>query len=81
MALSDYAAALEEQVTTLQTSDGAQSVISDFASSISTINDESTLLKEMRSERKEQAVQIKQLTALVTAMKGKSAPADPTPRD
>ena len=80
-ALSEYAAALEEQVTALQASDGAQSGISDFASSASTINAESTLLKEMRSERKEQAIQMKQLTALVTAMKGTSAPADPTPRD
>ena len=55
-AMAEYAAALEEQITALQTSNGAQSVVSDFASSASTINAESTLLKEMRSERKKKAV-------------------------
>ena len=79
--MAEYAATLEEQVTALQTLDGAQSVVSDFASSASTVNADSTLLKEMRAERKEQAVQMKQLTALVSAMKVPSAPADPTPRD
>ena len=79
--MAEYVAALEEQVTALQTSDGAQSVVSDFASSASTINADSALLKEMRAERKEQAVQMNQLTALVTAMKGTGAPANPTPSD
>ena len=78
-AISEYAAALEEQVTALQALDGAQSVASDFASSTSTINTDSALLKEMRAKRKEQAVQMKQLTAMVAAMKGNGTPSEPNP--
>ena len=82
-AMSEYAAALEEQVTALQTAaDGTPSVVSDFASVATTVNGtsaETALLKEMRDERKEQATQLKQLTAMVTAMK--AAPPAATPPD
>jgi hypothetical protein len=61
-AMLEYVAALEEQLTALQTTaDGAQSVISDFASSASTVNSKvanATLLKEMGAERKQQAGQM-----------------------
>ena len=84
-AMSEYAAALEEQVTALQTqADSAHSVVSDYASSASTVNSGSantTLLAEMRAERKEQAGQMKQLTAMIATMKDSSTTTLPIPRD
>ena len=79
--MSDYAAALEEQVTALHASDGAQSVVSSSASTINTDIANTVLLKEIRAEHKEQVGQMKQITAMIAAMKGTSTPAEPTSRD
>ena len=83
----EYAAALEEQVTAFQASGWTQSVFSDFSSSASianTINTDSAnpaLLKEMRAKHKEHTVEMKQLTAMVAAMKRNGTPPEPNPRD
>ena len=83
----EYAAALEDQVTDLQTetddesSVAGQTIVSNFAASATTVHREkSTLIEELRADSKEQTAQIKRLNALVNflASKSKGPTVDPT---
>ena len=77
--MSEYASALEYQVTALQTaaddesSETGQTIVSKFAASAITVHrNHSTTIKELQDERKEQEAQMKRLTALANSIASKS---------
>ena len=75
----EYATVLEDQVTALKAAANNKSlaagknVVSKFAASATTVHSKnSALIEELQSERKEQAAQMKRLTALVNSIASKS---------
>ena len=78
-AMSEYAVALEEQVTALQIAADDESAtaghtfVGELSASATTIHSEhSTLIEELRFELKGQAAHMKRLAALVNYLAGKS---------